>query len=71
MTHQSATGEHKVGTGIIKSLVDEEIFLLPSEIGRNVVDFRVKIASYAGSRFVNAVERTEKRSLIVKRLAGI
>jgi len=42
MPHQRASCLHQVRTGIIESLIDEEIFLLPSESRINLCNILVK-----------------------------
>ena len=71
MPHQSASGQHEIGTRVIKSLVDEEIFLLPAEIAFYMLYLIIKITGDTCRRLVDTVERAEQRSLIVERLAGI
>jgi len=33
MAHQCATGERQVGTGIIERLINQEVLLLPTQVG--------------------------------------
>ena len=71
MTHEGASGHHKVGTGCIESLINKEILLLPSKIADHMLYVGVEIASHASGSLIHAIERTEKGSLIVEALSGV
>ena len=71
VTHKSATRHHQVGASCIKRLIHEEVFLLPAEIREDVLNGRVEVLSNRRTGFVNAVERTEERGLIVERFTCV
>ena len=71
MTHESASGEYEVGTGCVESLVDQEVFLLPSEVGDHMLDIGVEVACYGSARLVDGGEGAQQRGLVVKRLACV
>ena len=56
MSHESATGHHQVGTCTVESLVDEEVFLLPSQKRVDMLYLGVEISGYGCGGLVNAVE---------------
>ena len=71
VAHERTTGEHKVGACRVESLVNEEVLLLPTEVRDDLLHLRVEVVADSRSRLVHGVERTQERSLIVERLAGV
>ncbi len=71
VTHEGAAGHHEVGTGGIQGLVDEEVFLFPTEEAVDVVDLLVEVSRDAGSGLVDRVQGAEERGLEVERFTGI
>ena len=56
----SATNAHRLGAGRIETLVYEEVFLFPAEIGGNFLYVGIKIAAYLGSSLAHGVERAQQ-----------
>ena len=54
MAHKRAARHHKVRTSTIKSLVDEEIFLFPTEVGNHVFHIGVEIAGHTCTCFIDS-----------------
>ena len=71
VAHQSASGEHQVGTCRIEALIYQEVLLLPSEIGLHLLYLWVEIVAHLGSRLAQGMERAEQWSLVVQRLTCI
>ena len=71
VTHQRTTCHQQVGTGRVESLVDEEIFLFPTQIDLNLGDVVVEQRAYIGSCLVDSVQSTQQGSLVVKCLTRI
>ena len=45
VAHQRATCQHKVGTRRVEAFVDEEVFLLPTQIGLHLAYLRIKVVA--------------------------
>ena len=71
MSQQGTSGQQQVGTCCIKSFIDQEIFLLPSEISHHFPDIGIEIAAHLRSSFVHGTQGTQQGSLVIQRLAGI
>ena len=66
MSHQRAAGHYQVRTSSIERLVNQEILLLPAEVHTYTANVLIKVITNVGSGFVEGVNRTNKRSLIVE-----
>ena len=71
VSHQRAAGDHEVRTGGIERLVDEEVLLLPSEIGVDFADRRIEKPADGQGCIRNGLEGALERSLVVKGLARV
>ena len=71
MPHQRAARHQEIRARGIQPLVDQEIFLLPAQIGVNLLDVGVEIVANVGRRLVDRLERLQERRLVVERLARI
>ena len=71
MAHQCTTCQHQVRTGRIKTLIDEEILLFPTEVYLYLVHIVVEILANIGGRLIDGVEGTQQRSLVVEGLACV
>ena len=71
VTHQGATSQHQVRACGIQTFIYQEVLLLPTEVGNDLLDIWVEImANFCGS-YVDSVQSTEQWSLVVERLTGI
>ncbi len=71
VAHERAAGEYEVGTGEIEVLVHEEILLLPSEVGDDLLHVGIEIVAHVSGSHVDGVERAEQRCLVVEGLTSI
>ena len=71
VTHQRAPRQQQVGTGSVQSLVHEEILLLPSEVGSNLLHGGVEIVAHLSSSHVHGMQGAQQRSLVVEGLTAI
>ena len=71
VTHQGAACEHEVGASRVETLVNEEIFLLPTEVADNLLYFRIEIVAYFCGCHVYGVKRAKQRCLVVECLACV
>ena len=71
VTHQCAACEHEVGACRVETLVNEEIFLLPTEVADNLLYFRIEIVADICCSHVYGVQCAKERSLVVERLACV
>ena len=71
VTHECAAGEHKVWTCRVESLVDEEVLLLPTEVGDDLLNLRIEVVTDSRCRLVHSVKRAQERCLIVERFARV
>ena len=65
VSHQSTARQAEVGTGIVEGQVDEEVFLLPAEVGIYTVDVLVEQLADVGSCLVYGVQGFQQRGLVV------
>ena len=71
VAHKGAARQHQVGAGAIEVGIDEEVLLLPTEIGLHLAHLRVEIVADVGGGHAEGVERAEQGSLVVEGLARI
>ena len=71
MTHQGAACKHQVGTGCIEALVDEEVLLLPTQVGNDFLHIGIEVVAYVGGCHVDGMECTEQWCLVVECLTGV
>ena len=71
VAHERAAGEHQVGAGVVKPLVDEEVLLLPAQVAHHLLHGGVEVVAHLRGRHVHRVERAQQRRLVVERLAGV
>ena len=71
MAHQRTACENEVRTCGIEILVDEEILLLPAEVGDDLLHVGIEIVAYIGSSDIHGMQCSQQRSLVVERLARI
>src|SRR5579859_4349081 len=71
MTEYGPAAEHQVGTGVEQAFIDHEIFLFPSQGGRNLRHILVEIVANVHGCLVQGCKRLEQGSFVVQRLAGI
>ena len=55
VAHEGTPGEHEVGACRIETLVDEEVFLFPSEVGLHLLHLRIEIVAYCCGSHVNGM----------------
>lgn len=58
-------------TGQKEGFVDEEIFLLPPQVGPYTLHLLVEIFRHAGGRLVDGPDGAEQRGFVVEGLPGI
>ena len=71
VAHERSTGEQQVGTCRAEAVVDEEILLLPAQVGLHLPHLGVEEAGHIGGCRVEGMERAQQRSLVVEGLAGV
>ena len=71
VAHERASGEDEVGTRGVEVLVDEEILLLPSQVGDDLLHVGIEIVAHVSGGHVDGVEGTQQRCLVVEGLAGV
>ena len=71
VSHEGASGHDEVGACCIQSFVNEEIFLLPSQVGNDLPDIGVEISADVGCCAVNGLKGFLQRGLVVECLAGV
>ena len=65
VSHQRATCHQQVGTRGVKTLVDKEILLFPTQIHLHFRYIIVEQRAHVGCCFVYGMQRTQQRCLIV------
>ena len=68
---QGAAGLAQVGAGVVQSLVDQEVLLLPSEGGHHLRDVLVEVLADVRRGLVHSSKGLQERRLIVEGLAGV
>ena len=71
VTHQGAACQHQVRTCSIQALIYQEVLLLPTEVGNNLLDIWVEIVANLCGSYVYSMQCTEQWSLIVESLTCI
>ena len=71
MSHKGSAGDHEIGPGGIEGFIHEEIFLLPSKIGVNLVHGRVEKTTDRCGGIRHRPERLLQRSLVIQCLSGV
>ena len=71
VAHEGAARQHQVGAGAIEVGIDEEVLLLPTEIGLHLAHLRIEIVADVGGGHAEGVERAEQGGLVVEGLARI
>ena len=71
MSHQRPAREQQVGAGRVETLVNEEILLLPAQIGDYLLHVRIEILCHVRSRLVDGTQGLQQRCLIVKGLTRV
>ena len=66
MPHQRTTAQFQVGTGIVQSLIHQEIFLLPSQRGYHSLHVFIEILANIHGSPVDHCQRLQHRRLEVK-----
>ena len=69
--HQGAARQEEVGACGIEALVNEEIFLLPTEVGADALHIGAEIAGYGSGGAVDGSQGFLERCLVVKGLARV
>ncbi len=71
VSHEGTSCHHHVGTCSVESLVDKEIFLLPTEVADNLPDFRVEVPGNSGGSLVDCKKSLLERHFVVKGLTCV
>ena len=71
VAHEGAAGQQEVGTGAEEALVDEEVLLLPAEVGGHFADLRVEVVADGRRGLVDGFEGAQERGLVVEGFAGV
>ena len=71
VSHERTPREHQVGTHGPEALVHEEIFLLPAQVGKDLLDILVEIAAHLRGGLVDGRQRAQQGHFVVERLARI
>ena len=71
MPHQGTTCQQQVGTGCIKTLVNQEVLLLPAQVADHLLYLGVEIMANLGSSHIHSLQGAQQRSLIVECLAAV
>ena len=71
VSHQRTPCQAQVGTRIIERRINQEILLLPSQIGINTAHVLVKQLAHIGCSLIHGSKCFQQRCLIIKRLARI
>ena len=66
MAHQCAAGHHQVWTGTEQRLVNQEIFLLPTQVASHLLHLGVEILAYGGGCLIDGVQRFLQWHLVVE-----
>ena len=69
--HEGSASEHEVWPGIVETLVDQEVLLLPAQVGLCLLHVGIEVAGHARGGLVYSSQRTQQGCLVVQRLAGI
>ena len=69
--HQRAAGQHQVGAHGPQALVHEEILLLPTQIGEDLLHVLVEVVAHLRGSLVHGGQRAQQRHLVVERLTRI
>ena len=71
MAHKRTAGHYQVWTSCKKRFIDQEILLLPTEVHPDAANILIEIIANICSSFVEGINRTNKRGLIVEGFASI
>ena len=71
MAHQRATGHQQVRTCGIKAFIYQEVLLLPTQIGIDLLDIRIEVVADIDRSLVDGLQGFQERCLVVQRLTGI
>jgi hypothetical protein len=71
MSHQGTAGEDEVWTSSIEVLVNEEVFLFPTEVGDDLLYVGIEIMADIGSSYIHSVQGAQQRSFVVEGLTGV
>ena len=66
MSHQCTACKQQVGTCGVKSFIDQEIFLFPSQVGNYLLNVSIEIMAYIYRSLVYGTQSLQQRSLVVK-----
>ena len=64
---QCAACHLQIGASGIQRLVNQEVFLLPSQSGNDLGDVLIKVLANCGRRFINAGQRLEHWHFVIQR----
>ena len=68
---QRAACHHKVGACRVERFIDQEVFLLPTQVANHFLDFGIEILSHSRSGAVNRIEGLLQGHLVVERLTRV
>ena len=71
VSEKCASGEQKVGARSIKTFVNKEILLFPTEIGRNFLHIVIEVSANFESCLVNCRKRFLQRCFIIQRFSCV
>ena len=71
VAEQGAAGDHQVRAGGVERLVDEEVLLLPAQVGIDLGHTRIEEFADRHGSVADGLEGFLERGLVIKRLAGI
>ena len=71
VSHEGTSGQQEVGACGIESLIDEEVFLFPAEVGGDASDVGVKVFADGSGSLIDCGECFFERRLIVESFSGV
>ena len=71
MSHQRATRHTEIGTCIVKSRINQKIFLFPTQVGIYLRNILIEILTNCNSRLVNCRNGLQQWGFIIQRLSCI
>ena len=71
VSHQRTTRQHQIGTCSPQSLIDQEILLLPTQVGGYALDVGVEVVAHVHRSLTHSRDRAQQGELVVESLARI
>ena len=71
VSHEGSARQHQVGAHGPQTLIDEEVLLLPAEVGVDLLDRAVEVVADLRGGLINGRNRAQEGHFVVERLARV